>query len=41
MDEFYEGWEDDYEKGYNMTEEEWEEMHKPYKESEDWDFDDE
>ena len=41
MDDFYEGWGADYEAGWNMTEEEWEEMHTPYKESDDWHFPDE
>lgn len=39
--EFYDNWGEDYEDGYNMTEEEWEEMHRPYNEREDWKFEDE
>lgn len=30
MCEPYEGWEDDWQKGYDMTEEEYEESQKPY-----------
>ena len=40
-DFFYEGWGEDYEAGWNMTDEEWDEMHDPYNESEDWHFADE
>ena len=32
MDEFYDGWQDDWERGYNMTSEEWDEFHAPYSE---------
>lgn len=30
MCEFYEGWEDDWQSGYDMTNEEWDEAHEPY-----------
>ena len=38
-DGFYEGWGDDYERGYDMTEEEWEELHTPVSSYDAWDYD--
>lgn len=38
---FYDSWGDDYMQGYDMTEEEWEELHMPYSECDDWKYEDE
>jgi len=37
--DFYPGWEDDFTRGYEMTGEEWEELHTPYDEKADWNSD--
>ena len=39
MCEFYPGWEDDWQKGYDMTSEEWDLMHEPYDPKDDTDDD--
>ena len=41
MTDFYPGWGNEYEDGYNMTSEEWDDMHSDYNERDDWSYPDE